>query len=280
VAGIQVLVRSIVAGTAPVMVDRADADMLAPADCSHISLVPAQLTRLIQGIDLSTNRGSPGAAALARFQSVLLGGAAAPAGLVAAAREAGIPVTTTYGMTETCGGCVYDGVPLDGVSVATGSDGRIRITGPVLFSGYRRRPDLTAAALQDGWFVTSDLGTVDQSGHLLVRGRADDVINTGGQKVVAGEVAAVLETCPGVREVVVIGRPDPQWGERVTAVVVPVDPADPPALDLLRKHVQASLPRYAAPSQVELVDVIPLLASGKPDLMALQREQSAAKSVT
>jgi O-succinylbenzoic acid--CoA ligase len=295
VAGIQVLVRSLVAGTVPVMIDRVDADGLASSGCSHISLVPAQLTRLMDEsaggpepkIVLSTNQlpaaaaASAGAvAALARFQSVLLGGAAAPAGLVAAAREAGIPVTTTYGMTETCGGCVYDGVPLDGVSVATEADGRIRIAGPVLFSGYRRRPDLTAAALQDGWFVTSDLGKVDQSGHLLVRGRADDVINTGGQKVVAGEVAAVLETCPGVREVVVIGRPDPQWGERVTAVVVPVDPADPPALDLLRKHVQASLPRYAAPRQVELVDVIPLLASGKPDLMALRREQSAAKSVT
>jgi O-succinylbenzoic acid--CoA ligase len=189
-------------------------------------------------------------------------------------------VVTTYGMTETCGGCVYDGIPLDGVSVAAGADGRIRITGPVLFSGYRRRPDLTAAALQDGWLVTSDLGTVDESGHLVVRGRADDVINTGGQKVVAGEVAAALETCPGVREVVVVGRPDPQWGERVTAVVVPADPADPPALDLLRKHVQAILPRYAAPTQVELVDSIPLLASGKPDLIALRREQSAARSVT
>jgi O-succinylbenzoic acid--CoA ligase len=118
--------------------------------------------------------------------------------------------------------------------------------------------------------VTSDLGYVDEAGRVTVRGRADDVINTGGHKVIPGEVAAVLGTCPGVREAVVVGRPDPEWGERVTAVVVPADPADPPGLELLRTHVSARLPRYACPSEVVLADAIPLLPSGKPDLAALK----------
>src|SRR6476660_4074515 len=115
VAGLQVLVRSLVGGTEPVLADRADAATLAAAGCLHISLVPTQLRRLLESaVDKS--------AALAGFSSVLLGGAAAPAGLLAAARAAGVPVVTTYGMTETCGGCVYDGVPLDEVQVKIGGD--------------------------------------------------------------------------------------------------------------------------------------------------------------
>ena len=211
---------------------------------------------------------------------MLLGGAAAGAGLIAAARDAGVPVVTTYGMSETCGGCVYDGLPLDGVAVSAGGDGRIRITGPVLFSAYRLRPDLTAAAFDDGWFRTSDLGVLDASGHVTVRGRADDVINTGGEKVVAGEVASVLETCPGVREAVVVGRLDEEWGERVTAVIVPDNSAQPPTLDLLSRHVRERLPRYAAPRELVLLDALPMLPSGKPDLEILRREQSPAENVT
>ncbi len=133
VAGLGILVRSLVSGTTPVVVPRLD-DGAGPAaaGCAHTSLVPTQLRRLLAA-----------GADLARFGTILLGGAAVPAGLLAAARAAGARVVTTYGMTETCGGCVYDGVPLEGVSVRTGTDGRIEITGPVLFSGYRLRPDLT-----------------------------------------------------------------------------------------------------------------------------------------
>jgi o-succinylbenzoate---CoA ligase len=192
---------------------------------------------------------------------------------------------TTYGMSETCGGCVYDGMPLDGVSVRAGQDGLLRISGPVLMNRYRGRPSLTAAALAGGEFVTSDLGRVD-GGRVVVRGRADDLINTGGHKVVPGEVAAALAGCPGVREVVVVGRPDPEWGERVTAVVVPANPDEPPSLQLLRTHVRALLPRYASPSELVLTDAIPVLPSGKPDLAALKkagtlrgREQSPPRSV-
>jgi len=119
----------------------------------------------------------------------------------------------------------------------------------------------------------------------VVRGRADDVINTGGYMVVPGEVAAVLQTCPGVRDVAVVGQPDPEWGERVTAVVVPANPADPPPLKLLRLHVKQRLPRYAAPSRVVMVDAVPLLPSGKHDLARLRREllrreQTESESVT
>ena len=133
IAGLQVLVRSLVSGTEPVLAGRADAQTVAASGCAHVSLVPTQLAPLI------VEGGGPGS--LAGFRSVLLGGAAAPAGLLSAARTAGLPVVTTYGMTETCGGCVYDGLPLDGVRVAVRDDdeapGRVWIAGQVLFSGYR-----------------------------------------------------------------------------------------------------------------------------------------------
>jgi O-succinylbenzoic acid--CoA ligase len=266
VAGLQVLVRSLVGGTVPVIAAEATAIAVAEAadaGCAHVSIVPTQLVRLL-------GEGGPGAAALARYRCVLVGGAAAGAAVLDEAREAGVRAVTTYGMSETCGGCVYDGVPLDGVTVRAGGDGRLRIAGPVLMNRYHGRPDLTAAALENGEFVTSDLGYVGRDGRVVIRGRADDVINTGGHKVVPGEVAAVLETCPGIREVVVVGRPDPEWGERVTAVVVPADPAEPPGLELVRNHVRARLPRYACPSEVVLTEAIPVLPSGKPDLAALK----------
>jgi O-succinylbenzoic acid--CoA ligase len=265
VAGLQVLVRSLVSETEPVVAAEATARALAASGCAHISLVPTQLIRLLDADD--------GVAALAGFGSVLVGGAAAGAAVLDRARAAGIAVQTTYGMSETCGGCVYDGVPLDGVRVRAGEDGRLRISGPVLMNRYYRRPDLTQEALEDDEFVTSDLGYVD-GGRVVIRGRADDVINTGGHKVVPAEVAAALSGCPGVREVVVVGRPDPEWGERVTAIVVPADPANPPGLELLRMHVSARLPRYACPSEVVLTGAIPVLPSGKPDLAALKEART------
>jgi O-succinylbenzoic acid--CoA ligase len=269
------LVRSLVGGTEPVLAERADAGTVAASGCAHVSLVPTQLQRLL------LQAGAHGPTPLAGFSSVLLGGAAAPSGLLEAGRDAGVPVVTTYGMTETCGGCVYDGVPLDGVRAEVRDDGRIWITGPVLFSGYLGGPRAPA----DGWFRTGDLGRVDAEGRLTVRGRADDVITTGGHKVVPGEVAAALQSCPGVREAVVVGQPDPEWGERVVAVVVPADPADPPNLELLRRHVRERLPRYAIPSRVVMVDAVPMLPSGKYDIVRLRqellrREQTEAESVT
>jgi len=254
IAGIQVLVRSLVSGTEPYLAASADQQTIAGAGCSHISLVPTQLARL-----------DP--ASLAGYTSVLLGGAAAAAGQVERARAAGIPVVTTYGMSETCGGCVYDGRPLDGVTAEVRDEdgGRIWISGPVLFQGY------VGGEPAGDWLRTGDLGSVGAGGRLIIRGRADDVINTGGHKVLPGEVATVLQACPGVRDAAVLGQSDPEWGERVVAVVVPTDPRDPPTLKMLRMHVKERLPRYAAPSRVVLVDAVPLLPSGKPDLMRLRQ---------
>ena len=259
VAGLGVLVRSLVGGTTPVVTDRLDPMELGAPGCAFVSVVPTQLRRMLDA-----------GAGLAAFRAILAGGAAVPASLLAQARAAGARVVTTYGMSETCGGCVYDGVPLDGVQVRTGADGQIRIGGPVVFSGYRNRPDLTAAALEDGWFVTSDVGRLGADGRLIVRGRADEMINTGGEKVAPAEVAAVLASCPGVREAAVFGEPDPQWGERVMAAIVPINPAAPPQLAQLRAAVRERLPSYAAPKALILLPELPLLPSGKPDLAALR----------
>ncbi|RSN69351.1 AMP-binding protein [Actinomadura sp. WAC 06369] len=260
IAGVQVLVRALVAGTEPVIMPRFDPLDLAAAapPGAHVALVPTQLRRLA---DAGADLGKLGA--------IVLGGAAAPPGLLAAARDRGARVFTTYGMSETCGGCVYDGTPLDGVRAGLTADGRIRLAGPSLFTGYRLRPDLTAAARDGDWFVTGDLGAFDPDGRLRVRGRVDDVINTGGEKVVAGEVAAALARHPKIRDVVVVGRPDPEWGERVTAVAVPA-PGAPPSLDELRAFVRATMPAHAAPHELELRERIPLLPSGKPDRARLR----------
>jgi o-succinylbenzoate---CoA ligase len=265
VAGLQVLVRSLLSDSERTVASPLDAAALSRSGCAYVSVVPTQLTRLLDE--------PGGAAALAEFAGVLVGGAAAADELLDRARAVGVRVVTTYGMSETCGGCVYDGVPLDGVRVRAGDDGLLRISGPVLMNGYHGGPRL------NGEFVTSDLGYV-RDGRVVVRGRADDVINTGGHKVVPGEVAAALESCPGVREVVVVGRADPEWGQRVTAVVVPVNPADPPSLELLRTHVSGRLPRYACPSEVVLTQAIPVLASGKPDLASLRNGRNVTDAGT
>ena len=273
ISGLGVLVRSLLSGSEPVMLDRIDAGTVSedaddPARCSYVSLVPTQLRRLLDA-------GTPPAS----FRAILLGGAAIPAGMLDEAAAAGVRVVTSYGMTETCGGCVYDGVPLDGVQVAADADGTIRITGPVLFSGYRLAQDLTDTVLRDGWFITSDLGEVTAAGRLVVRGRADDVINTGGEKAVAGEVEQVLRGCPGVRDAVIVGIPDADWGELVTAVIIPADAETPPGLEELRAYMRDRLPRHAAPKAAVFVSELPMLGSGKPDRQRI-RDIAAGRAET
>src|SRR5262249_12004139 len=229
VAGLGVLVRSLVGGTTPVVTDRLDPMELGAPGCAFVSVVPTQLRRMLDA-----------GAGLAAFRAILAGGAAVPASLLAPARAAGARGGTTYGMSPTgrgrgshgvparCGGCVYEGVPLEGVQVRTGADGQIRIGGPVVFSGYRNRPDLTAAALEDGWFVTSDVGRLGVDGRLIVRGRADEMINTGGEEGAPAEVAAGLARCPGEREAAGFGEPDPPWGGRGAAAIGPSKPRGTP----------------------------------------------------
>lgn len=261
IAGIQVLVRALVLGTDPLIHQRFDVTTVAEAEATHVSLVPTMLLRLLDAeVDV------------ARFGCILLGGADAPPGLLDRARAAGARITTTYGMTETAGGCVYDGRPLDGVDVSVGEDGRIRIRGPVLARGYRGRPDLDAEAFRDGWFCTADLGRWAPDGRLEVLGRDDDVIVTGGENVAAATVTGLLAEHPGVAEAAVVGRHDPEWGQRVVAVVVPTDPSEPPALDALRRFVAERATGAHAPRELVLVDALPLLGSGKLDRAALAGE--------
>ena len=277
ISGIQVMVRALVCGTETVHVPF-DVDIVletARVLRPHVSLVPTQLRRLLAaGADLSM------------FGTILLGGAAAEPSLLASARAAGGHVVTTYGMSETCGGCVYDGVPLDGVdlridSQEPGAPGRVLIGGPTLLTAYRMPPGteedpeaLTEAPSGRRWLRTNDLGRLDSEGRLHVLGRMDEVINTGGHKVVPGQVEALVSEHPKVVESVVVGRPDPEWGERVCAVVVPADPTDPPSLEELRSYLREMLPPYTAPKELELRSAIPMLASGKPDLVALRRAAS------
>jgi O-succinylbenzoic acid--CoA ligase len=259
VAGVQVLFRSVLAGTDPVVLEGSFAEAAAAmtGERRHLSLVPTQLSRMLEVPDE--------VAALRTFTTVLVGGAHVPAELRARAAAEGVHVVATYGMSETCGGCVYDGHPLDGVGVLIGSDGRIRLSGPVLFDGYEGRTDLTAQALQDGWFVTQDLGRLDADGRLEVLGRVDDVIVSGGVNVPGPAVAARLREHPAVEAVEVVGVPDREWGRRVTACVV-----GELTLDEARDWVAAAHPRAWAPRQLVRVDAVPLLANGKVDRRRLE----------
>ncbi|MGH8899246.1 MAG: AMP-binding protein [Egibacteraceae bacterium] len=265
IAGIQVLVRALVLGADPLIHQRFDVAAVAEAEATHVSLVPTMLLRLLDaGVDV------------ARFGCILLGGADAPPALLDRARAAGARIVTTYGMTETAGGCVYDGHPLDGVEARVGEDGRIRIRGPVLARGYRGHPDLDAEAFHDGWFCTADLGRWAPEGQLEVLGRADDVIVTGGENVAPATVAGLLAEHPEVAAAAVVGRCDPEWGQRVVAVVVPTDPRRPPALEGLRRFVAERATAAHAPRELVLVDALPLLGSGKLDRAALVREATPA----
>jgi o-succinylbenzoate---CoA ligase len=271
IAGVQVLIRSLVAGLEPVTLDLSagfSADGFAGASARldgprrYTALVPTQLVRLLDA-------GGPGLAALASFDAVLVGGAATPSSVLDRARAAGVRVVTTYGSSETAGGCVYDGVPLAGVSVTTDTTGRLTIGGPTVFAGYRLRPELTAEALVDGRYVTNDLGAVAPDGSVTVLGRADDMIVTGGEKVAPAAVEATLAGHPAIREAAVVGLADPEWGQRVVAVVVPRGAA--PSLADVRDHVAAALGRRCAPARLVVVDELPRPAPGKIDRAAVRR---------
>lgn len=269
VAGLQVVLRALAAGTAVHRMApgpfRAGSFIAAAAAMPaggrrYVSLVPTQLARLVDD--------DAGLAALRAFDAVLLGGAAIPRALLTRARGADVPVVTTYGMTETCGGCVYDGVPLDGVSVRVDDDGRVRLAGPVLAEGYLDRPDLDAevfAVDPDGtrWLRTRDLGRLAE-GRLTIVGRADDVVVTGGVNVAPQPVEDLLVTLPGVREACVVGVPDDEWGQAVVAVLV----GDPPPLDEVRALVAAHLGAASAPRRLVVVPALPTRGPGKPDRRA------------
>ena len=266
VAGLQVLVRSLVAGTEPVLLDDhhgawREAAQAAGAHRRCTAMVPTQLYRLDRTGALADLTG---------FDRVLVGGAAAEPALVDRARAAGVRVVTTYGMTETCGGCVYDGEPLDGVSVRVAAGGAIELAGPVLFDGYVDDPAATAAALRGGWLRTGDLGRIGGDGRLQVLGRDDDVVASGGVKVALVAVEHAMRSHPAVADAAAVGVADPEWGCRVVALARLHADAHV-SLDDLREHVALTLPRACAPRGLMLVDRIPRLPNGKLDRQAAGR---------
>jgi o-succinylbenzoate---CoA ligase len=269
IAGLQVLLRSLVTRADPTILDLTDGfDPARFADAAaattgvrrYTSLVPTQVRRLLDA-------GPAARDALAGFDSVLVGGAACDPGLLAEAAAAGARLVLTYGMSETCGGCVYDGRPLDGVQVAVDDDGRIRLGGPVLARGYRGGDATGAFAPADGqrWFLTDDGGRLERDGRLSVLGRLDDVIVTGGAKVAPAVVEAALLGLPEVAEAVVVGAPDPQWGQRVVAAVVIAAGAQAPSLATIRRLVTEQAGLHAAPHQLLVLEQLPLRGPGKPD---------------
>ncbi len=266
IAGINVLVRSITAGTRPVVMGSAHFDPAAFVDAASAldhpvlftSLVPTQLSRLLDSV--------PAIETLRRFDRILLGGQSTPEGLLAQALELGLNVTRTYGSSETSGGCVYDGVPV-GESMMRVVDGEVELGGPTLAEGYLDDDERTSRTFYTDdvgrWYRTSDSGAIVE-GVLRVTGRLDDVIVSGGIKVSISEVERIVKTVPGLLDAVVVGRVDERWGE------VPVVFATASvALAVVREAVGSTLGDAARPADLIVVDSIPLLASGKPDRVAL-----------
>ena len=276
VGGLAVVMRAVVTGVRLTALPAFDAAAVRAAvddGASLVSLVTAALARV-----------DP-----AWFRVIVLGGARPPA-------DRPVNAVTTYGMTETGSGLVYDGVPLDGVEVRIEPDGAIHLRGPMLLRAYRndgdpkdrdpkdrdpkdrdpkdrdpkdRDPKDRDPKDRDGWFRTGDLGEWAADGRLIVHGREGDLIVTGGENVWPDVVEAVLVRAPGVAEVSVAGVPHPAWGHEVAAFVVPADSTAPPTLDALRAIVKAELPAWCAPRRLELVAALPRTALGKVRRAAL-----------
>ena len=279
IAGSNVLARSLAAATTPVLVPpgRLSSESVLEAVAAmdgptrYTALVPAQLSRLVDEaeVDDALRR------ALAGFSRILVGGQATPTPLIERAIALGWHPTRTYGSSETCGGVVYDGVPVGHTSVQLSADGRVELGGPTLAEYYLDDPERTAATFveHDGerWYRTDDAGEL-VDGVLRVTGRLDDTIVTGGLKVRLGDVERIVREQPGLADAVVVVGHHPEWGE-VPVVVTTARPA----IDELRRIVGATLAAEARPDRVLTVDAVPLLPSGKPDRLALTRRVAAGR---
>lgn len=269
VAGAQVLVRSYLADTQPVIINLAvpfsaegfaRSASLMTGERRYVSLVPTQLMRLADAIDKDEFL----LAQMRRFDAILVGGQAPQAGLVEGLRALGINIVVTYGSTETSGGCVYDGVALDGVEVDLNADGRVRVSGPVLawFTGSEDAPEPVAGP--DGWLQTNDLGEFDGEGRLHVIGRADRVIASGGIKISLDRVEALAGLTTGVTELAAAPIDDPEWGQRVGIAYS----GSPEVADEIARALADELGPAGRPIRVLRVDALPKLGNGKIDLLA------------
>jgi len=239
VGGLAVVTRAIASDTPLVVHDGFDAEAVSHAaqdGATLVSLVPTALRRIESNV----------------FRRIVLGGSQPPERLPH-------NVVTTYGMTETGSGVVYDGRPLDGVEVRVDAVGEIHIRGPMLLRCYRDGED----PLVDGWFATGDLGKLGDDGRLVVHGRRGDLIITGGENVWPAAVEAALIDHPGIAEIAVTGMPDGEWGQRVIAWIVPSDASIAPTLESIRSMVRETLPMYMAPKEVRVVAALPTTSSGK-----------------
>lgn len=235
VGGLSVVTRALHTRTKLTVHPRFDADTVNASDATLVSLVATTLPRV----------------ATDRFRTIVLGGSRPPADRPA-------NTVTTYGMTETGSGVVYDGVALDGVEVRIHDDGQILLRGPMLLRCYR---DGTVPLDPDGWFPTGDRGRWLDDGRLHVEGRAGDLIITGGENVWPDAVEAALADHPGIAEVMVRGVDDAEWGQIVEALIVPLDVA--PTLESVRDHVKRHHPAFMAPRRIEIVATLPRTAIGK-----------------
>jgi O-succinylbenzoic acid--CoA ligase len=270
VAGVNVLVRSVTSRTTPVILPEGHFDPLAFVEASDAmdselrfaSIVPTQLLRLLDAAE----QGLPVLERLRRFDRLLIGGQAISPALLARAIELGLNISRSYGSSETSGGCVYDGVPLAGVDVRI-ADGEVQLGGTTLAEGYLDDEERTAAAFPDDhgkrWYRTGDGGHLDR-GILSVTGRLDSVLISGGVKVALAEVERIVSSLPGLADAVVVSAKSREWGE-----VPVVFTAGTAVLEEVRAAVQAAIGPAARPAALITVQSIPLLASGKPDRVAL-----------
>ena len=254
IGGLLVLLRAAVLGSPVVAHERFEPERVVHdgEGAAFVSVVPSMVRRLVEA-DLGLHG-----------LTLLVGGGPIDVSTADAARARGARLVTTYGLTETCGGFAYDGEPLDGMRVRLDPEGGIEVAGSTLMEGYRLDSAATGAAFTtDGWLRTGDLGEIDDDGRVSVHGRGDDLIRTGAEKVWPDEVERVLAAHPKVADVAVAGRPDPEWGQRVEAFVVPASVDDPPSLDDLRDFGADRLARFKLPRELHLVAEIARTRSGK-----------------
>lgn len=290
IAGVNVLTRSVLAGTTPIVTDRShsfsqrqfiDGTLALTNSTTYVSLVPTQLHRLLEPGPLYDDS----LAALQSYAAVLVGGAATSPQLLHTVKELGVAAVTTYGMSETSGGCIYNEKPLDGVSARIAADGRILLAGAMLADGYLRESEpshvhdcLSSHELAqsssfelDGqgkrWHRTNDLGSIDSAGKVTVLGRADDIIISGGLNIVPQAIEAELSDRFGIGQVCVVGIPSPEWGSQVVALVTKGTGKLAPAAQI-KAHLRATLGKGHLPRAFLTVDSLPHKSSGKVDRTA------------
>jgi O-succinylbenzoic acid--CoA ligase len=273
--GFNVLVRALTAGHPPIaLASIGGAVPFTPADFSRavasaasddirVSLVSAQLRRLLTD--------DAGLEALRACSQILIGAGPLPAAIRAAAEDLGIQLTTTYGSTETSGGCVYNGIPLRGVSITTpaGSPGEVLVNGPMLALGYRCEPALTAARFTPAGYRTTDLGQIDDAGHLTLLGRMDDVVTINGVNVSIGAVEQAIEDSPNVVAAIALDLPASDGEAELIAIVIQREHGGDLRAEITAQ-VLRSLGRAAVPRRVALVPEFPPLPNGKVDRAALR----------